>query len=520
MKNVKIGPKLIISFLFIAALAAFMGIYAINSLKEVSLATDVMYEKGAVPLGVFVTTSDQIQELRVVARNWRLAKTPEKRAEVLKELDAINEEINKTVEEQMKTVITAGGIDLLKKVESLTDVYINEVRKYAKNSRAFDSEGVNTEDFPDVVNNAADAMTVAMKAAKESRVSGVSKLSDDASANAAKAINAAITILIVVLILAVGLGIFLTISITSPLNVVVAAISKMEKGDMTVRTDLERGDELGILSKALDGLGSKLQNIFRNLHQNSETLASSAEELSAVSRQVASAAEESTAQSTTVASTTEEVATNINAMASGAEQASVSANEVAGAVVQVATNINAMASGAEQASASATEVAGAAEEMSTNMNTIAAAIEQMSASISQISSNAGDARKVAGDATHRSHEATESMNKLGAAAKEVGQVTSVIKNIADKTNLLALNATIEAASAGEAGKGFAVVAGEIKELANQSAKSADDIARRIEGIQLSTNEAVTAINNVSGIIVKVNESVEAISSHAAQQTKA
>jgi methyl-accepting chemotaxis protein len=520
MKNIKIGPKLIASFLFIAALAAFMGIYAIDNLKKVSHATDVMYEKGAVPLGVFVSTSDQIQELRVVARNWRLAKTAEERAAILNTLDIINGEINKTVEEQMKTVITEAGIAALKKVENLTDVYIAEMRKFAKNTKSFDSEGINTEDFPESLSKAADAMTAAMKAAKESRVGGVSKLSDDASAEANTAVNAAIAILIVVLILAVGLGIFLTVSITSPLNVVVAAISKMEKGDMTVRTQLNRGDEIGILSNALDGLGSKLQSIFRNLHQNSNTLASSAEELSAVSREVASAAEESTAQSTTVASTTEEVSTNINAMASGAEQASVNANEVAGAVVQVATNINAMASGAEEASASATEVAGAAEQMSANMNTIAAAIEQMSASINQISSNAGDARKVAGDAMNRSHEATETMGKLGVAAKEVGQVTSVIKNIADKTNLLALNATIEAASAGEAGKGFAVVAGEIKELAHQSAKSADDIARRIEGIQASTNDAVTAINNVSSIIVKVNEGIESISSHAAQQTKA
>jgi methyl-accepting chemotaxis protein len=99
-------------------------------------------------------------------------------------------------------------------------------------------------------------------------------------------------------------------------------------------------------------------------------------------------------------------------------------------------------------------------------------------------------------------------------------VTDVIKKIADKTNLLALNATIEAASAGEAGKGFAVVASEIKELANQSAKSADDIARRIESIQSGTGEAVTVISAVSEIIAKINHSVEVISGHVDQQTKA
>jgi methyl-accepting chemotaxis protein len=111
------------------------------------------------------------------------------------------------------------------------------------------------------------------------------------------------------------------------------------------------------------------------------------------------------------------------------------------------------------------------------------------------------------------------MNKLGTAAREIGQVTDVIKKIADKTNLLALNATIEAASAGEAGKGFAVVAGEIKELATQSALSADDIARRMNGIQSGTNDAVEVIRDVSDIIVKINDSVELIAGYIDQQTR-
>jgi methyl-accepting chemotaxis protein len=158
--------------------------------------------------------------------------------------------------------------------------------------------------------------------------------------------------------------------------------------------------------------------------------------------------------------------------------------------------------------------------MSTNMNTIASSIEEMSSSINQIATNAYGTRKVASEATEKSKNATDVMGKLGTAAKEIGQVTDVIKKIADKTNLLALNATIEAASAGEAGTGFAVVAGEIKELANQSAQSADDIARRIEGIQQGTGDAVHVINDVSDIIIKINQSVEAIAGHVEQQTKA
>jgi len=299
-------------------------------------------------------------------------------------------------------------------------------------------------------------------------------------------------IIFFIAIIMVSFGFYLTTSITRPLKVLVNDINKMSEGDMTMRVNLDRVDELGILGKAVDHLASRLQTIMKNLHISSDTLAGASEELSAVSRQLSSGAEETAAQSNAVASTAEEMAVNINAMASGAEEASVNA----------------------------TEVAGAAEEMSVNMDTITGSIEEMNLSISRISESTIGVRKVAMEATNKSVDAKSVMNKLGAAAKEIGQVTGVIKKIADKTNLLALNATIEAASAGEAGKGFAVVAGEIKELANQSAQSADDIALRIEGIQNGTNNAVVVINDVSEIIAKINQSVEAISDNVEQQTRA
>jgi len=492
MKNIKIGVKMTVSFILIVALTTFMGIYLVFSLKHVGESETVVYEKAVVPLGLLVKTADLAQEIRIQILYWRTAKTDESRANHLKILDESYAILKELANEQKDRVIVESGKKPLDDLLSAAGKYVTEVHDYTRIATTRSPSGLTEADFTPSLVSAGAELRRAVDAAIGFRTNMVKNLSEKNSQNISKDNDIAVMLLVVIGLISIGLGVFLTLSVTRPLNIVVGVLSKMEKGDMTVRAGLERDDELGVLSKAMDNMSAKLQSVFMSLRQDTDTLASSSEELSSIGKQVTNITEENMSSSATVASTAEQTAVNINAMASGAEEASVNASEVAGA----------------------------AEQMSTNMNTISAAIEEMSASISQISSNAGEARKIANQATFKSGDATNAMSKLGAAAKEIGQVTDVIKKIADKTNLLALNATIEAASAGDAGKGFAVVAGEIKELANQSATSADDIARRIEGIQVGTGEAVTVINDVSDIIAKINQSIEAISNHVGQQTKA
>jgi methyl-accepting chemotaxis protein len=108
--------------------------------------------------------------------------------------------------------------------------------------------------------------------------------------------------------------------------------------------------------------------------------------------------------------------------------------------------------------------------------------------------------------------------KLGESSAEIGNVIKVITSIAEQTNLLALNATIEAARAGEAGKGFAVVANEVKELAQETAKATEDIARRVEAIQHDTGAAVTAIEEISSIVGQISDRQTTIASAVEEQT--
>jgi len=177
-----------------------------------------------------------------------------------------------------------------------------------------------------------------------------------------------------------------------------------------------------------------------------------------------------------------------------------------------------LSSGAEQTLGQAQAVASASEQASANVQTVAAAAEEMSTSIAEISRQVAQSAEVARRAVEQADATNTTIEGLSVAARKIGEVMALISDIAEQTNLLALNATIEAARAGEAGKGFAVVAGEVKSLAEQTARATDDIAAQISAIQNETNGAVDAISGIGKTIAEINQITTAISSAVEQQS--
>ncbi len=232
-----------------------------------------------------------------------------------------------------------------------------------------------------------------------------------------------------------------------------------------VGTRADAGKHLGDYRKIIEGVNQTLEAVAGPLKataENATTLASSSEELTAVSQQ----------------------------MAGNAEETAVQANIVSAA----------------------------SEQVSRNVASVATASEEMQASIREISKNANDSARVAKNAVIVAQSTNETMKKLGISSQEIGNVIKVITSIAQQTNLLALNATIEAARAGEAGKGFAVVANEVKELAKQTAKATEEISQKIEAIQGVTKGAVTAIEEIGTIINQINDISNSIASAVEEQT--
>ena len=162
----------------------------------------------------------------------------------------------------------------------------------------------------------------------------------------------------------------------------------------------------------------------------------------------------------------------------------------------------------------------AAEQATVNVQGVAAAMEEMAATGAEISRQVSRASTIAHDAAEEGRRTNASVASLAEAAQKVGDVVQLIQDIAAQTNLLALNATIEAARAGDAGKGFAVVAGEVKSLANQTAKATNDIRAQISSIQNETGAALTAIQGISQTVHGVEEIAATIATAVDQQSAA
>jgi len=244
----------------------------------------------------------------------------------------------------------------------------------------------------------------------------------------------------------VGIALWMSIWCARRAELIVKCLQRIGEGDLTTKCKLEGKDEFAWMAWELTRMRKSFAAVVDAVAGGCTTVASAAEELSAI-----------TAQSK-----------------AGMSRQSTETEQVAHAINQMTNSVNAVAQKAQRAAEAATEADSESKQGFDVVRATTHAIEEL-----------------ASEVTHTANALT----KLKADCLNIGTVLDVIRGIAEQTNLLALNAAIEAARAGEQGRGFAVVADEVRSLASRTQQSTREIQVMIERLQDGANSAVEAMQS-------------------------
>ena len=240
------------------------------------------------------------------------------------------------------------------------------------------------------------------------------------------------------------------------------ALQQIGTGDLSIRLEESRNDEIGRINHMLNQTTGQIGNMLQSVSAHSLSLSAASTQMSNISIQLENSAQQTYDSAQMVNQQTMRVSEMVQAAAAGAEEMSASIREIS------------------RSTANAAEIATRGLDMAKHTNSI--------------------------------------IQDLGSSSHQIGQITELITSIAEQTNLLALNAAIEAARAGDAGRGFAVVAQEVKTLSTKTAKATEDIRSKIEKIQHDSDEAIVAIGNILTVITEINRSQNTIATAVEEQS--
>lgn len=291
------------------------------------------------------------------------------------------------------------------------------------------------------------------------------------------------------------LAYLITRSIVVPLQQITEGANHIGGGNLKYRIGVERKDEMGLLSDALNVMAENL----------GRTLVSVESEKKGRERVESLLA--------TIAETANDLVSATAEISAATSQQSAGAQEQAAAVAQTVTTVNAVVQTSEQAADRARVVADTA---------------QRSLEVSRTGRKVVDESvQMMGTVKERVEASTEGILSLAEQAQSIGTIITSVSEIAEQTNLLALNAAIEASRAGEQGRGFGVVAAEIKTLAGQSKKATlqvrqilGEIQRATTGAVMATEECSKSVNGAVSVIVQAGETIRALTEVITQASQA
>lgn len=276
-----------------------------------------------------------------------------------------------------------------------------------------------------------------------------------------------------IIVVIAGVLVFLfSRTITKPIIELKKQMGFVAEGDLTVEVKVSSKDEIGALAMFFNNMVKNMRGLISTVEKSVESVHTSVEHLSSVS-------EEATASS-------EEIGRAIGEIAQGTTQQAADADVTNHKTMVLSEQIAHALEQNQELHQLSGEVTKASETGLSQMHSLRSHTNETLTVIDQVN---------------------EVMLSLTEKMKNIESIVHTIDNISDQTNLLALNASIEAARAGDVGKGFAVVAGEVRKLAEQSARATSEINDMIQSIQKETNKAADEMKRTTELSIKQGEVV-------------
>lgn len=282
----------------------------------------------------------------------------------------------------------------------------------------------------------------------------------EAEAVANKNLRSDLTVVFIAFIFAAVFVYLIIRSINGPLQELSKKATLISEGDLSVKVNINSKDEIGHLGEVFNTMRENLSTLIQQGLHSADGVREAASSLKESTNLTIEATEQS-------AHAVQEVAISTDEQLKGNEQNAQSMNHIAQNIIEIANRSHEVTSLSTNAIDTVNEGNIVVQNTVNQMNSIDDSVAQ----------------------------SDEKIRALSKRIEEIGSIVDVINSIANQTNLLALNAAIEAARAGEHGKGFAVVAQEVRQLAESSQHSTEQINVLIKGIQEDTANSVSLMNH-------------------------